>query len=285
LISQNNLQTASKMGVYTVHLGENKPPTKIIKISHSHRCTSPHHSNTVVQHLQIGTSRAQQNRENDYRTKKGEPLEKSYWWWWWWQIDLVKVLRLTQQKDGLFQRRSSHQSFSMVLKKPNPLQQKQTCNNKAKDTKHKTNIKVTAGLVPLHDVRPETQIRSILTPRGPACGYDDFDNNETEYKQRYLLENLWHQVQRKLIDRNVLYRRWKRHVYHVLNTSNTPENCTLISQLSHLHEAVLHYYICVRRSRGEMYRPVGHGRLCVCLSLPYSHYPVQHRPGCNLGEW
>jgi len=58
------------MGVYTVHLGENKPPTKIIKISHSHRCTSPHHSNTVVQHLQIGTSRAQQNRQNDYRTKK-----------------------------------------------------------------------------------------------------------------------------------------------------------------------------------------------------------------------
>ena len=146
------------------------------------------------------------------------------------------------------------------------MQQKQTCNNKSErhktQNKHKSNGRF--GPLTWRQTGNTDQVYSYT--QGPACGYDDFDNNETEYKRRYLLENLWHQVQRKLIDRNVLYRRWKRHVYHVLNTSNTPENCTLISRLSHLHEAVLHYYICVRRSQGEMYRPIGHGRLC--LSVP-----------------
>jgi len=38
----------------------------------------------------------------------------------------------------------------------------------------------------------------------------------------------------------------------------------------------------VRRSRGEMYS--GHGRLCVCLSVPRRIPAVLHGPGCKLGE-
>jgi len=39
----------------------------------------------------------------------------------------------------------------------------------------------------------------------------------------------------------------------------------------------------VRRSRGEMY--IGHGRLCVCLSVPHRIPTLLHRPGCNFEEW
>ena len=37
-----------------------------------------------------------------------------------------------------------------------------------------------------------------------------------------------------------------------------------------------------RRSRGEMY--IGHGCLCVCLSVPRRIPTLLHGPGCNLGE-
>jgi len=38
----------------------------------------------------------------------------------------------------------------------------------------------------------------------------------------------------------------------------------------------------VRRNRGEMY--IGHGRLCVCLSLPRRIPTLLHGPECNLGN-
>ena len=38
----------------------------------------------------------------------------------------------------------------------------------------------------------------------------------------------------------------------------------------------------VRRSRGKMY--IGHGRLCVCLSVPCRIPTLLHRPGCKLGN-
>ena len=36
-------------------------------------------------------------------------------------------------------------------------------------------------------------------------------------------------------------------------------------------------------SRGEMCN--GHGRMCVCLSVPHCVLTLLHRPRCNLGEW
>ena len=39
----------------------------------------------------------------------------------------------------------------------------------------------------------------------------------------------------------------------------------------------------VRHSRGEMC--IGHGRLCVCLSVPRRIPTLLHGPKCNLGEW
>jgi len=40
----------------------------------------------------------------------------------------------------------------------------------------------------------------------------------------------------------------------------------------------------VTHSRGEMY--IGHGRLCVCVSVcPRRISTLLHGPGCNLGEW
>ena len=33
----------------------------------------------------------------------------------------------------------------------------------------------------------------------------------------------------------------------------------------------------------EMY--IGHGHLCVCLSIPRHIPTLLHGPGCNLGEW
>jgi len=38
----------------------------------------------------------------------------------------------------------------------------------------------------------------------------------------------------------------------------------------------------VRRSRGEMY--IGHGRLCVCLSVPRSIRTILHGPECKFGN-
>ena len=38
----------------------------------------------------------------------------------------------------------------------------------------------------------------------------------------------------------------------------------------------------VRRSRGEMY--IGHGRLCVCLSVAGRIPTLLHGPRCNLGN-
>jgi len=39
----------------------------------------------------------------------------------------------------------------------------------------------------------------------------------------------------------------------------------------------------VRRSRGEMY--IGHGRLCVGLSVPRHIPTLLHGPGCKSAEW
>jgi len=38
----------------------------------------------------------------------------------------------------------------------------------------------------------------------------------------------------------------------------------------------------VRRSRGEMY--IGHGRLCICLSIPRRIPTLLHGPRCKLGN-
>ena len=45
------------------------------------------------------------------------------------------------------------------------------------------------------------------------------------------------------------------------------------------------FHICIlreARSRGEMY--IGHGRLCVCLSVPRRIPTLLHGPGCNSGN-
>ena len=39
----------------------------------------------------------------------------------------------------------------------------------------------------------------------------------------------------------------------------------------------------VSHSRDKMY--IGHGRLCVCLSVPRHILTLLHGPGCNLEEW
>jgi len=39
----------------------------------------------------------------------------------------------------------------------------------------------------------------------------------------------------------------------------------------------------VRCSQGKMYS--GHGRLCVCLSVPRRISTLLHGPTCDLGEW
>jgi len=51
--------------------------------------------------------------------------------------------------------------------------------------------------------------------------------------------------------------------------------------VSEIETQILFVTFRVRRNRGEMY--IGHGRLCVCLSVPRCIPTLLHGPGCNLG--
>jgi len=64
--------------------------------------------------------------------------------------------------------------------------------------------------------------------------------------------------------------------------------CILLSHHVFVRDS-FHFYLnslvtfCVRQRQGEIYN--GHGRLCVCLSVPRRIPTLLHEPGCNLGEW
>jgi len=76
-------------------------------------------------------------------------------------------------------------------------------------------------------------------------------------KQAYLLEDLWHQVQRKLIHRNVLYRRRQWHVYHVLNTTNKPPDWKKhdTHKLSHFCTKIVFVFLYRKRDITARQRP------------------------------
>jgi len=48
-------------------------------------------------------------------------------------------------------------------------------------------------------------------------------------------------------------------------------------------QLLFHYTTYLHFTRGKIY--IGHGCLCVCLSLPCHIPTLLHRPGCNLEEW